>query len=93
MAAGVLGSVSALAVGLTGAGMPVAAAMSCLVGVTAGMAIADVTIDACVARNSIERKHLSADMQSLCGFCSSVGALIGYSSSGIFLNLLGPQVR
>ncbi|CAN1341827.1 Probable folate-biopterin transporter 6 [Linum perenne] len=93
VAAGVLGSVSALAVALLGAGLPVAAAMSCLVGVTAGMAIADVTIDACIARNSIERKDLGPDMQSLCGFCSSVGSLIGYSCSGVFVHLLGAQVR
>ncbi|CAN1341824.1 Probable folate-biopterin transporter 6 [Linum perenne] len=92
VAAGVLGSVSALAVALLGAGLPVAAAMSCLVGVTAGMAIADVTIDACIARNSIERKDLGPDMQSLCGFCSSVGSLIGYSCSGVFVHLLGAQV-
>ncbi|GFS41953.1 major facilitator superfamily protein [Actinidia rufa] len=69
----------------------VAAAVVCLVGVTAGVAIADVTIDACVARNSIEVRELAPDMQSLCGFCSSVGALVGFSTSGFFVHHLGPQ--
>ncbi|CAI0376619.1 unnamed protein product [Linum tenue] len=87
VAAGVLGSASALAVALVGE-LPVAAALTCLVGVTAGMAIADVTIDACIAKSSIEIKGLAADMQSLCGFCSSVGALIGFSTSGLFLALV-----
>lgn len=89
--AGVVGCVSALMVALLGK-MPVAVALSCLIGVAAGMAIADVTIDACIARNSIEIRSLAPDMQSLCGFCSSVGALIGYSSSGFFVHHLGPQV-
>ncbi|CAL1353072.1 unnamed protein product [Linum trigynum] len=91
VAAGVLGSASALAVALVGE-LPVAAALTCLVGVTAGMAIADVTIDACIAKSSIEIKGLAADMQSLCGFCSSVGALIGFSTSGLFVHRLGPQL-
>ncbi|KAL0407864.1 UNVERIFIED_CONTAM: putative folate-biopterin transporter 6 [Sesamum radiatum] len=61
-------------------------------GVAAGVAIADVTIDACIARNSIEIRSLAADMQSLCGFCSSAGALLGYSTSGFFVHHLGAQV-
>ncbi|KAJ6329896.1 hypothetical protein OIU76_008676 [Salix suchowensis] len=79
--AGVLGCVSAMMIALLGK-VPIAVALSCLVGMTAGVAIADVTIDACIAKNSIEIRALAPDMQSLCGFCSSVGALIGYSSSG-----------
>lgn len=70
----------------------VVAALVCMVGITGGVAIADVTIDACVARNSIEIRELAADMQSLCGVCSSVGALVGYSISGFFVHHLGPQV-
>ncbi|XP_022730013.1 probable folate-biopterin transporter 6 [Durio zibethinus] len=88
--AGVLGGISALMVALIG-NLPVALALSCLVGVAAGMAIADVTIDACIARNSIEVRSLAPDMQSLCGFCSSAGALIGYSTSGFFVHHLGAQ--
>ena len=56
------------------------------------VAVADVTIDICVARNSIEVTELVPDMQSLCGFCSSVGALVGFSTSGFFVHHLGPQV-
>ncbi|MED6142832.1 hypothetical protein PIB30_001032 [Stylosanthes scabra] len=58
---------------------------------SAGAAIADVTIDACVAQNSIAHPSLAADMQSLCAFSSSVGALLGFSISGIFVHLLGPM--
>ncbi|XP_027356912.1 probable folate-biopterin transporter 2 [Abrus precatorius] len=58
---------------------------------SAGVAIADVTIDACVAQNSISHPSLAADMQSLCAFSSSVGALLGFSISGIFVHLIGPM--
>ncbi|KAJ6354760.1 hypothetical protein OIU77_005376 [Salix suchowensis] len=90
LVAGVLGGVSALMVASLGK-VPIAVALSCLIGITAGIAIADVTIDACIAKNSIEIRALAPDMQSLCGFCSSLGALIGYSSSGFFVHHLGPQ--
>ncbi|MBA0622524.1 hypothetical protein Godav_008057 [Gossypium davidsonii] len=88
--AGVLGGVSALMVALIG-NLPAALALSCFIGIAAGMAIADVTIDACIATNSIEVRSLAPDMQSLCGFCSSAGALIGYSTSGFFVHHLGAQ--
>ncbi|XP_057959155.1 probable folate-biopterin transporter 6 [Malania oleifera] len=88
--AGVLGAVSALAVAACGK-LPEALALGCLVGVTAAMAIADVTIDACVAGYSVEKRSLAPDMQSLCGFCSSAGALVGYSTSGLFVHHLGAQ--
>lgn len=91
MAAGVLGTVAALVVALSGK-LVVGAALFCLVGMTAAVAIADVTIDACIARNSIEFRSLAPDMQSLCGFCTSVGALVGYSTSGLFVHHLGAQV-
>lgn len=58
---------------------------------SAGIAIADVTIDACVAQNSICHPSLASDMQSLCSLCSATGALIGYSISGIFVHLIGPK--
>ncbi|KAH8482870.1 hypothetical protein H0E87_030093 [Populus deltoides] len=90
LVAGVLGCVSALMVATLGK-VPIAVALSCLIGITAGIAIADVTIDACIAKNSIEIRSLAPDMQSLCGICSSLGALIGYSSSGFFVHHLGPQ--
>ncbi|KAI4380997.1 hypothetical protein MLD38_007117 [Melastoma candidum] len=88
--AGVVGVVSALTVSLLG-GLPVAVALVCLIGLTAGLAMADVTIDACIARNSISMSTFAPDMQSLCSFCSSVGALIGYSTSGFFVHHIGAQ--
>ncbi|KAF5748111.1 Major facilitator superfamily protein [Tripterygium wilfordii] len=88
--AGVLGGVSALMVALLG-NLPVVVALICLIVLTAGMAIADVTIDACIATNSIECRELAPDMQSLCWFCSSAGALVGYSTSGVLVHHLGAQ--
>ncbi|XP_030466221.1 probable folate-biopterin transporter 6 [Syzygium oleosum] len=90
VAAGVLGATSAMAVA-AGGRLPVPEALAFLVGLTAAVAIADVTIDACVARNSIEMAALAPDMQSLCGLCSSAGALIGYSTSGFFVHHIGAQ--
>uniref|UniRef100_A0A804R1E7 Folate-biopterin transporter 2 n=2 Tax=Zea mays TaxID=4577 RepID=A0A804R1E7_MAIZE len=58
---------------------------------SASVAIADVTIDACVAENSIVYPHLAADMISLNGFCSSVGGLIGFSISGFLVHAIGAQ--
>ncbi|KAG8381936.1 hypothetical protein BUALT_Bualt05G0024500 [Buddleja alternifolia] len=89
--AGIVGVVSAVSVAVGGR-LAVVAALSCLIGITAAVAIADVTIDACIARNSIEIRSLASDMQSLCGFCSSFGALLGYSTSGFFVHHLGAQV-
>lgn len=66
-------------------------AVSALTASSAGIAIADVTIDACVAQNSICHPSLASDMQSLCSLCSAIGALIGYSFSGIFVHLIGPK--
>ncbi|KAJ7958482.1 Folate-biopterin transporter like [Quillaja saponaria] len=88
--AGVIGMVSALAVALNG-NLAVVVALVCLISLSASVAIADVTIDACIARNSIEVRSLASDLQSLCGFCSSAGALLGYSASGFFVHHLGPQ--
>ncbi|KAK1369975.1 Biopterin transport-related protein BT1 [Heracleum sosnowskyi] len=66
------------------------ALLSLLVG-SAGVAIADVTIDACVAQKSGSHPSLAADMQSLCSLSASIGALIGFSISGIFVHLIGPR--
>lgn len=90
--AGVVGVVAATMVAEGGARVGVATALWCLIAIAAGMAMADVTIDACIARNSIELKELAPDMQSLCGVCSSAGALIGFATSGFFIHHLGPQV-
>ncbi|XP_041001241.1 probable folate-biopterin transporter 3 [Juglans microcarpa x Juglans regia] len=66
-------------------------AMFSLIAGSAGIAIADVTIDACVTQNSISHPSLAGDMQSLCGLSSSIGALIGFSLSGFFVHLVGPK--
>lgn len=57
---------------------------------SASVAIADVTIDACVAQKSGTRPLIAPDMQSLCALSSSIGALVGYSFSGILVHLIGP---
>ncbi|XP_034200136.1 probable folate-biopterin transporter 2 isoform X1 [Prunus dulcis] len=62
-----------------------------LTGGSSGVAVADVTIDACVAQNSINHPSLASDMQSLCALSSSIGALVGFSISGIFIHLIGPK--
>lgn len=59
---------------------------------SASVAIADVTIDACVAQNSNIHPTLAADLQSLCALSSSVGALLGFSISGILVHLIGSKV-
>ncbi|PSS01065.1 Folate-biopterin transporter like [Actinidia chinensis var. chinensis] len=57
---------------------------------SAGVAIADVTVDACVAQNSGTHPLLAADMISLGALSSSIGALVGFSFSGILTHLIGP---
>ncbi|ESQ27141.1 hypothetical protein EUTSA_v10018741mg [Eutrema salsugineum] len=68
-----------------------ALALSCLVAASAGIAIADVTIDACVTQCSISHPTLAADMQSLCGLSSSIGSLLGFSLSGVLVHLFGSK--
>ncbi|TVU09570.1 hypothetical protein EJB05_43054 [Eragrostis curvula] len=87
---GILGTTSAAAVAMV-TGLPVTSAVICFVGISTGVAIADVTIDACIAKNSIDKPALAPDMQSLCAFSSSLGALIGYATSGMFVHHLGAQ--
>ncbi|VAI32687.1 unnamed protein product [Triticum turgidum subsp. durum] len=77
---------------LASVGLSVTSAVVCFVGISTAVAIADVTIDACIAKNSIDKPALAPDMQSLCAFSSSLGALIGYASSGMFVHHLGAQV-
>ncbi|KAE8056239.1 hypothetical protein FH972_013028 [Carpinus fangiana] len=88
--AGCLGVVSMLLLSLHEKLHLVLALLSLTAG-SAGVAIADVTIDACVAQNSISHPSLAADMQSLCALSSSIGALVGYFISGIFVHLIGPK--
>ncbi|KAL2317964.1 hypothetical protein Fmac_031840 [Flemingia macrophylla] len=87
---GLLGALSASAVSLAWT-LPPAAALACFIGVSASLAIADVTIDACIAKSSILDRDLAPHLQSLCGFCSGAGALVGYLASGFFVHHLGPQ--
>ncbi|KAA8521720.1 hypothetical protein F0562_012393 [Nyssa sinensis] len=88
--AGVLGVISMLFISLHRE-LHIVFAVLCLTAGSAGVAIADVTVDACVAQNSGTHPYLAADMQSLCSLTSSIGALIGFSFSGIFLHLIGPK--
>ncbi|XP_024180966.1 probable folate-biopterin transporter 3 isoform X2 [Rosa chinensis] len=88
--AGVIGVVSMLVLSLDKKLDLTMSLLSLMVG-SAGVAIADVTIDACVTENSISHPSLAGDMQSLCGLTSSVGALVGFSLSGFFVHLLGPK--
>jgi hypothetical protein len=67
-------------------------ALLALITGSASVAIADVTIDACVAENSINYPHLAADMMTLTGFCASVGGLIGFSISGLLVHAIGSKV-
>ncbi|KVH95113.1 Biopterin transport-related protein BT1 [Cynara cardunculus var. scolymus] len=66
-------------------------ALVCLTVGSGGVAIADVTVDACVAQQSGIHPSLAPDMQSLCALSSSIGALIGFSLSGVFVHLIGPK--
>lgn len=89
--AGLLGVVSMLMLSLH-RDLGVVLALLALTAGSTGVAMADVTIDACVAQNSINHPSLAADMQSLCGFSSSLGGLIGFSISGLLLHTCGSQV-
>lgn len=88
--AGSLGIVSMLFLSLH-PGLHIALALLSLTAASASVAIADVTVDACVAQKSGLHHSLAADMQSLCSLSSSIGALVGFSLSGIFVHLIGPQ--
>ncbi|XP_059642786.1 probable folate-biopterin transporter 2 [Cornus florida] len=88
--AGVLGVISMLFISMHEKLHIVLALLSLTAG-SAGVAIADVTIDACVAQNSGTHPSLAADMQSLCALSSSIGALVGFFLSGIFVHLIGPK--
>lgn len=88
--AGFLGVISMLVLSLHER-LGLAFALLSLMAGSAGVAIADVTIDACVTQNSISHPSLASDMQSMCGLSSSLGALVGFSLSGFFVHLIGPK--
>eukprot|EP01018_Ginkgo_biloba_P006737 Gb_09800 [translate_table: standard] len=88
--AGLLGLISMLIISVHSK-LAIIFAVLLLTAATGGVAIADVTIDACIAKNSIHYPLLAADMQSLCGMSSSVGALLGFSTSGLAVHHLGAQ--
>ncbi|KAE9599388.1 hypothetical protein Lal_00039393 [Lupinus albus] len=87
---GLIGTLSAFVLALS-PNLHVGPALVCFIGVSASLAIADVTIDACIARTSIELREVASDLQTLCGLCSSVASLIGFLLSGFFVHHLGPQ--
>jgi len=64
--AGLLGLISTLVISLHSE-IHISIAVLLLTATAAGVAIADVTIDACAAKNSIRYPLLAADIQSLCG--------------------------
>lgn len=72
--------------------MHIVLALLSLTAASASVAIADVTVDACVAQKSGIHPSLAADMQSLCALSASIGSLVGFSFSGVFVHLIGPQV-
>ncbi|KAK4414034.1 putative folate-biopterin transporter 3 [Sesamum alatum] len=88
--AGIIGAISMTTLSLEN-NMYLGFALLLLICGSAGAAIADVTIDACVTENSIGHPSLAGEMQSLCGLCSSVGQLIGYTISGFLVHLIGSK--
>ncbi|XP_011082613.1 probable folate-biopterin transporter 3 [Sesamum indicum] len=88
--AGIIGAVSMITLSLEN-NIYLGFALLLLVCGSAGAAVADVTIDACVTENSIGHPSLAGEMQSLCGLCSSVGQLIGYTISGFLVHLIGSK--
>ncbi|TKW05241.1 hypothetical protein SEVIR_7G163200v4 [Setaria viridis] len=88
--AGVVGVSSMLMLSMH-RGLGIMSALLALTAQSAGAAIADVTVDAVVAQNSITHEALASDMQSLCGFSSSLGALLGFSISGLLVHSMGSQ--
>ncbi|KAJ3677164.1 hypothetical protein LUZ60_002888 [Juncus effusus] len=87
---GIVGTIACFVVSSV-SGLSVPSAVLCFVGLSVSVAMADVTIDACIATNGILKPSLASDMQSLCGYLSGFGALVGYSCSGFLTHSLGPQ--
>nr|GEY38957.1 probable folate-biopterin transporter 3 [Tanacetum cinerariifolium] len=88
--AGLVGSIAMLVPAFT-PNLPLVWAILSFMTASAGVAIADVTIDACVTENSISHPSLAGDLQSLCGVSSSIGQLLGFGMSGVLVHRIGPQ--
>nr|XP_043616493.1 probable folate-biopterin transporter 3 [Erigeron canadensis] len=88
--AGLVGSISMLVPAFS-TNLPLVWAILSFMTASAGVAIADVTIDACVTENSIKHPSLAGDMQSLCGVSSSIGQLVGFALSGVLVHMIGSQ--
>ncbi|GER54122.1 major facilitator superfamily protein [Striga asiatica] len=88
--AGMIGAISMITLSLK-SNLYLGFALLLLICGSAGAAIGDVTIDACVTENSIIHPSLAGEMQSLCGLCSSVGQLVGYMLSGFLVHLIGSK--
>lgn len=91
MILGMIGAISMLILSLE-KDLYLGFALLLLTGGSAGAAIADVTIDACVTENSIAHPSLAGEMQSLCGLCSSIGQLVGFTISGFLVHRIGSKV-
>ncbi|KAI0492483.1 hypothetical protein KFK09_026756 [Dendrobium nobile] len=88
--AGLLGAISMLIIWLE-KDLFTMLALLLLTIANAGSAIADVTIDACIAQNSVTHPSLASDMQSLCGLSSSIGGLLGFSISAFLMDAISSQ--
>ncbi|XP_076928798.1 putative folate-biopterin transporter 3 [Bidens hawaiensis] len=88
--AGFVGSIAMLIPAFS-TSLPAVCAVLSFMTAGAGVAIADVTIDACVTEHSISHPTLAGDMQSLCGVSSSIGQLVGFALSGVLVHIFGPQ--
>ncbi|XP_057867824.2 probable folate-biopterin transporter 2 isoform X2 [Cryptomeria japonica] len=91
MNAGFMGLISILVISLHSM-MPIFITVMLPMAATGSVAIADVIMDACIAINSIHYLLLASDMQSLCGTSSSIGALVGFCTSGVAVHHLSAQV-
>lgn len=58
---------------------------------TLGVTIADVTIDAEVAKHSREKPSLATHIQTLCSISTAVWGFIGFSTSGFIVHIMGPK--
>ncbi|OMO61555.1 Biopterin transport-related protein BT1 [Corchorus capsularis] len=87
---GILGVISMLIIALSGK-MHLVFLILALLAQNVAVTVADVTVDACVAQNSITYPSRAADMQSLGALSYSIGGLLGFSVSGVFVHLMGPK--
>uniref|UniRef100_A0A803M4B9 Uncharacterized protein n=1 Tax=Chenopodium quinoa TaxID=63459 RepID=A0A803M4B9_CHEQI len=90
IAAGVIGALSTVLVTMIST-LPVSLALVCFIGVVCGMAVATATIDACIAKHSIQVKELAPESQSLRG--DAVGLLTIAPASFLVLGFLVYELR